>query len=53
MNLKEILKKINMKEMCRNTNISYNIIRDYSCGRRKDITEECKATIIEYIKNIL
>jgi hypothetical protein len=50
---KDVLKKINIKHMCLETGLSYDIVKNYKQGRKKDLDSTYKTTIETYIKEII
>lgn len=52
-NRRELLKKLNLKSISDETNISYNVLKNYSSGRKKELSNEQIKEIEVYLSNFI
>lgn len=50
---RELLKKLNLRVVADECHLSYNILRNYSCGRKKDLEDWQKEIIEKWVKELL
>lgn len=50
--MRDILKYFNLKELSIATGISHNILRNYTSGRKAELSEEETAAIKKFIKSL-
>lgn len=50
--MRDKIKFLNLKAISKELNISYNILANYSSGRKQDLTEEQKQAIKEFVRNL-
>ena len=52
MDLRKILKYLNMRMIAEAAGVSYEILRNYSCGRKQHLTDEEFNAVVKAIKQV-
>ena len=53
MELRQVISYMNMRKLSEEAGISYDIIRNYSCGRKRNLEHEEYNAVVDAIKRIL
>ena len=53
MDLRQVLKYMNMRTVSEKAGISYDVLRNYNCGRKEHLTDEEFNKVVEAIKSVI